>query len=338
MTIGKHAKWLMCLPMFVLFVGCGHEEKAYKEKLDVKTTKTPALSFDRYEEVLFHLDTARFKEELISVQQDYLPFLEGDLSDPSAVQYLKDFATDTFSIMLYHKVMQHYPDINEIRRLSESVYSHFQYYYPDAPLPCHFYTCVSGVHPDIPPVMLVGDAVVISLDWYLDKDDIYDRIGMPQYRSERTSLLNLACDLGLLLYDHFVADDHVQTTVLEEMVHEGRRLFFAEALCPSLPDEILLGYSKEQLAWANANEGGLWADIVGNQRLYSTEFEMFRTFFADGPFTHEYSYDAPSRLGVFLGLQIVRSYMGNNEVSVQELMCEHDLQAIFQASGYKPKK
>jgi len=122
------------------------------------------------------------------------------------------------------------------------------------------------------------------------------------------------------------------------MIREGKKRFFVEAMCPSLPDQVLLGYSLEQLQWASANEGNLWADIVGNQRLYSSEYDMFRTFFADGPFTNEYSHEAPARLGEFLGLHIVRSYMNTHELSVPELMRLEDLQTLFQESGYKPRK
>jgi len=328
----------LCFLTALLAIGCGHEEASYKTKLNVKTGDAPELHFDRYEEVLFNIDTARFQETLLSIQQDYRPFLDGDLSDPDAISYLKDFAVDTFSNDLYQKVKKAYPDLNEVNKIVSSVYQHYNYYYPENALPHKIYTCVSGINPDIPPVMLVDDALILSLDWYLDHDTLYDQIGMPKYRSERTGKMNLAKDLGELLWTTYVADRHKQTTILDEMVYEGKKLFFVEALCPDLSDEVLLGYSKEQLQWALTNEGDLWADIVGNQRLYSSEYDMFRTFFADGPFTHEYSYEAPARLGEFLGLHIVRSYMNSHDVSLLELMHNQDLQGIFLDSGYKPKK
>ena len=60
--------------------------------------------------------------------------------------------------------------------------------------------------------------------------------------------------------------------------------------------------------------------------------------YGDGPFTQAYSNDAPSRLGEFFGLNIIRSFFSNNEISLQDLMQRKDLQNIFQDSGYKPKK
>ena len=61
-------------------------------------------------------------------------------------------------------------------------------------------------------------------------------------------------------------------------------------------------------------------------------------FFGDGPFTQAYSNDAPSRLGEFFGLNIMRSYASNHDFDLQTLMKRKDLQDILQDSGYKPKK
>ena len=323
----------------VLFLcGCGRSSNNYKKKLEITTTDVPELFFSRYEEVLFNLDTSNFQQELKTVQKDYWPFLEGDLDNPKAVKYLKDFAVDTFSVSLYNKVKNAYPDLTAVREIVSGVYQHFNYYYPEIQLPRKVFTCVSGVDPQGLPVMFWGDALVISLDWYLNGDEIYDRMGMPKYVSERTSLSNMAKDLGIQIYKNFVQQGHKQTNLLEEMVYAGKMYFFAEAMCPSVADETLLGYTKPQLRWAEENEGNLWADLVGGQLLYSTEMEMFRTFFADGPFTNEYSHEAPPRLGEFIGLHIVRSYISVKNISLQNLMQNDDLQGIFLESNYKPKK
>lgn len=319
-------------------IGCGHKEMEYKQKLRVKTGPDPKLAFVRYEDVLFNLDTTRFQEELVALQHDFHPFLDGDLTDPLAVKYLKDFATDPFSRNLFQKVKQVYPNLNQVEKRVNTVYRHFHYYYPEIRLPEKVYTCVSGINPESPAVQVMEDAVVISLDWYLDKDEVYDQIGMPQYLSERTSPAYLSKDLAEQLYLHYLQEGRKQSNLLEEMVSVGRMDYFIEALDPDLPDHVLLGYSPQQLEWAELNEGNLWADMVGNQLLYANGFETYRTFLADGPFTNEYSHEAPARLGEFMGLRIVRSYMSNHEVSLRDFMKNTDLQGLFQDSKYKPKK
>lgn len=329
----------LLLLVIAVFPGCSPQTPAYKKQLDAAVGVAPELTFHRYEEVLFHLDTTRFQEELMEVQEQFLPFLGGDLSDPLAVKYVRDFAVDTFSIALFNKVEQMYPDMVEINDAVSSVYHHFNYYYPKIELPDQVYTCVSGIDPAIPPIICLDQALIISLDWYLEGDDVYERIGMPEYRARRVAKAGLVKDLAQQIYLDYVQKPLKRNNLLEEMVEAGRMYFFMEALCPSLADEVLLGYSSSQLQWAEDFEGDLWADMVGNQCLFVSDLEVYRTFLADGPFTNEYSHDAPARLGEFIGLHIVRSYVESHpDYSLRGLMEERDLQALFQESRYKPKK
>ena len=107
---------------------------------------------------------------------------------------------------------------------------------------------------------------------------------------------------------------------------------------PEIEDSVLLGYTSSQLGWVEENEGNLWADMVSSQCLYSTDLEVYRTFLLDGPFTNEYSHEAPSRLGEYIGLQIVRSFVGLHDVTLLGLLQMEDLQGLFLDSRYKPQK
>ena len=64
---------LLSLLAMVALTGCGPKTPAYKQKLNAVTGETPELTFHRYEEVLFQLDTARFQEALMEIQDQYLP-------------------------------------------------------------------------------------------------------------------------------------------------------------------------------------------------------------------------------------------------------------------------
>ena len=331
------AKPLILLSLALVMASCQEKAPAYKAKLDIKTEPVD-LEFDRYEEVLFNLDTANFQQELMKIQDRYFVFLGGDLSDPEAVGYLKDFAVDPFSIALYNKVKTAFPDLKQVEPIVENVMAHFHYYYPEVQLPTKVFTCVTGVTADEPSVQIFDDAMVISLDWYLGNDEVYDQIGMPRYMALRRNLPTLAKDVAKELYMSYVYQWRKQGQILDEMVYNGEVDFFIEAMCPTLPDSVLLGYSSKQWQWAVDNEGAVWADIVGNRRLYDSNLNAYMMFFGDGPFTQVYSNDAPSRLGEFFGLNIVRSYFSNHDISLQDLMEKNDMQEIFQESGYKPRK
>ena len=326
------------LAICLMMASCQEKTPAYKAKLDIKTEPYD-LQFDRYEEVLFNLDTANFQQELMKVQDKYRVFLGGDLNDPEAVSYLKDFAIDPFSIVLYNKVKFAFPDLKQVEPLVEDVLAHFHYYYPDVPLPTKAYTCVTGVTADVPAVQIFGDDIVISLDWYLGDDEVYDQIGMPKYMALRRNLSTLAKDVAKELYVNYMEEWRKQGQVIDEMVYCGKTDFFIEAMCPALPDSVLLGYSTRQWQWAVDNEGAVWADIVGSRRLYDSSLDSYMMFFGDGPFTQAYSNDAPSRLGEFFGLNIIRSYVSiHDDFDLPQFMNRTDLQEVFQDSGYKPKK
>ena len=197
---------------------------------------------------------------------------------------------------------------------------------------------MTGVTADVPAVQIFDDVMVVSLDWYLDDEEVYDRIGMPKYIALRRNLSTLAKDVAKELYMNYVYQWRKQGLVVDEMVYNGEVDFFIEAMCPMLPDSVLLGYSSKQWRWAVENEGAVWADIVGSRRLYDSSLDSYMMLFGDGPFTQAYSNDAPSRLGEFFGLNIIRAYASNNDFDLPRLLQRTDLQGVFQESGYKPKK
>jgi len=331
-------KRIAIIILALMAVSCQDKAPAYKAKLNVKTEPYD-LQFDRYEDVLFNLDTADFQQELMKIQDRYRVFLSGDLNNPDAVQYLKDFATDPFSITLYNEVKAAFPDLKKVEPMVEDVMAHFHHYYPDIELPKKAFTCITGIHPDEPPVQIIDGQLVISLDWYLNDNAVYDQIGMPRYMSLRRNLSTLPKDVAEQLYMYYLYEWRKQGQIIGEMVFYGRRNFFVEAMCPEIADSVLLGYSTHQWQWAVENEGAVWADIVGNKRLYDAGLDSYMMFFGDGPFTQAYSNDAPSRLGEFFGLNIVRAYAStHDDFDLKQFMQRKDLQNIFQDSGYKPRK
>lgn len=331
-------KRLFIILLALIAVSCQEKAPAYKAKIDIKPEPYD-LHFERYEDVLFNLDTTDFQNELKRIQDHYRVFLSGNLDNPDAVKYLKDFAVDPFCISLYNKVKAAFPDLKQVEPMVEDVFAHFHHYYPDIQIPTKVYTCVTGINYDVPPVQVIDDVLVISLDWYLSRDEVYDQIGMPKYFQVRTSPATLAKDVANRLYMYYLYEWRKQGQIVGEMVFYGRLNFFIESMCSNIADSVLLGYSSQQWQWASDNEGEVWADIVGNRRLYDAGLDSYMMYFGDGPFTQAYSNDAPSRLGEFFGLNIIRAYASSHDdFNLQRFMQQKDLQNIFQDSGYKPKK
>lgn len=331
---------ILIVIIFVLACISCQKTKTYKDKLQIhyENLDPQELVIKKYNEALFDLDTTDFVNSLKAIQPEYQAFLKGNLDNPNAVNFLKSFATDTFCIRINNMVEQKFQNDERLINDIKAVYQRLNYYYPDIQLPpTYFY--ISGVDYETPPVMISNEGVMISLDFYLGNDTkIYDYIGMQRFRSARCRPSYITRDLAYSIYFYYLYKSRIQKDVLSEMIYTGKRNYFVEALNPSLPDSILLGYTSKQMQWAGEHEGDVWASIVGNDMLYAKGLDPYRTFFSDGPFTQAYSNDAPARLGEFIGLQIIRSYMTNNDVTLQELIDNNDIQQIFQKSMYKPKK
>ncbi len=335
-------KRLLFISMFIISLALSscEETKTYKKKLQVhhKNLEPKELRIKKYNEALFSIDTANFVDGLKSIQSDYLIFLGGDLDDTDAVSYLKAFATDTFCIRLNKMAEEKFANDKELTKEIQSVYQRLHYYYPEMPIPeTYFY--ISGIDYEMPAVMVQPNGILISLDYYLGNEDkIYDYIGMPRFRSVRCQPSYISRDLAQAFYDSYFTERRNKKDILSEMINAGKQLYFIEAMNPALPDSVLLGYSYKQMQWAQQHEADIWATIVGNDMLYANELEIFRNFFGDGPFTLAFSNEAPARLGEFIGLQIIRSYMSHNDADLHDLLRNNDIQQIFQDSQYKPRR
>jgi len=322
----------------LIFVSCTNST-GYKRKLDVDCSgcKPHELEIKQYNRELFGIDTANFAEELKNLHYAFPELIPSSL-DEGQINYMRDFVTDTFCLRINKMVEETFPDIRPVEEVVKAVYQHFGYYYPDIPI-LPTYTYVSGIDMASGPVLIAPNCVMISLDYYLsNKDLVYDYIGMPRFMSVRCQPASLPKDLANALYDKYLHQDVFAKDALSEMIERGKMYYFIEAMTPAVADSVLLGYTSKQMEWAQDNEGQVWASVIGNKMLYSNNLDIRRTLFGEAPFTAAFSENAPARLGDFLGLQIVRSFMSVNEVSLTMLLKMTDEQEIFQRSEYKPSK
>lgn len=329
---------IVVLVLLVLFVSCS-KTTGYEKKLNVDCRNLEPQKVDvfEYNKALFAIDTADFEAGIQAIRPQFQALL-GDTLESYEMVYLKEFVTDTFIMRINELVEESFPDSDAVSDKVKGVYQHFKYYYPEMTMPPTF-TYVSGINFDNGPVMISPEAVMISLDFYLsNKDLVYDKVGMPRYVSRRCQPASLTKDLAEAMYYSYVFMDVKAKNVLKEMIDRGKKYYFIEAMDPTLNDSVLLGYSSQQMEWAQDNEGQIWATIVGNNMLYANGFEQYRVLFNDGPFTAAFSENAPARLGDFVGLQIVRAFMSNNDESLQSLLQMTDYQDILQRSQYKPRK
>jgi len=117
-------------------------------------------------------------------------------------------------------------------------------------------------------------------------------------------------------------------------------MYLLDSYLPLVSDAVKIGYSEEKLNWAKASEEDVWRYFIEKDILYSTESKLNQRFIDLAPFSKFYlSFDneSPGRMGVYIGWQIVRAFMRNNDVSLQALMQMNE-EEIFKKSKYKPKR
>ena len=74
--------------------------------------------------------------------------------------------------------------------------------------------------------------------------------------------------------------------------------------------------------------------------LFSDEQKLASRFIDAAPFSKFYleiDNDSPGQIGRWIGWQIVRSFMENNDGTLEQML-KMDAKEIFEKSKYKPKK
>lgn len=329
-------KFIIFLLLAGIVFGCGRNSKE-KLDIDIRGLSPEKVAIKQYGKALFEADTSKLKEELFRLQPEFMHFLDADLEDNENILQILDFVSDTQLIKLYKKSNEVFGDMQAVNEQLTHAFRRFQYHFPKFRLP-EVYTYISGVHYEM-PVMLADGIAVVAIDCYLGADyTFYRQLGIPQYQIIRMTSQHMLNDLFKVVYQVMLDPSPAARTVMDEMVSAGKRLYFQQAMQPRLADHLLIGFTPEQWDWVERHEAELWAHLIGEELLFSTDFNSFKRLFGDGPFSGDFSREAPPRLGEWVGLQIVRNYMKNNpETSLPKLIQTTDSQQILSGSRYRPK-
>lgn len=187
-------------------------------------------------------------------------------------------------------------------------------------------------------VIYADSLLIISLDMYLGKDhEVYQ--DFPEYLAERYDKKMLEVDVATAIANQSFAVAG-RNNFLAHLINEGKKMSLVNAFLPNASDDLKMGYTLEQYEWAQNNEWLIWQYFMENQLLYSYELDLLHRFVFEAPFSKFYlesDQESPGRIGVYMGWQIVESYLKNNEVSLAE-MIKTEPEVIFEKSKYKPRK
>ncbi len=327
------------LPLILLLICCQRNPL----KVDVSGIKV-TLNIDRLDQDIFNVTTENLQISIPQLELKYGTFFRaynenvialGNPSDPQYANYLNTFLRDSIRISTRVKIDSVFNDLTSIQQKLESGFRHYKYYFPNKTIP-RIITIISGFNQS---VVMTGDAIGISLDNYLGADcPYYKMLAIPAYKRENMHRDKIPTDV---LYAWGISEfefDESKNDLISNMVYQGKMICFLDAMFPEETDELKTGITQEKLDWCKKSEGGMWTYLVEHKLIFNSDRMNIIRFINPAPFTSCFTADSPGRTGVWIGWQIVRSYMKKHpDITLPALMADNDYQKILNDSGYSPE-
>lgn len=317
-------KFTILLFFATIFIACEKKDKV-QEKIDEIPVK---LEVERFDKLFYETNPG----ELPELKQKYPYFFPEGNEDVVWTDKMKDPLLKE----LHSEVQKQFGDFSKERNDLEELFRHIKFYFPKTTVP-KVITLISEV--DTQAKAIYADSLLlISLDTYLGKDHRF-YVDFPNYQKmsfEKSQMLpDVVSDFSMR-----VIPPPTDRTLLSQMIYFGKELYLKDLLLPNLSDDVKIAYTPEQIEWCKDNEGYVWRYFVDEKLLYDSDPKLGGRFINPAPFSKfglEIDNESPGRIGMWIGWQIVRSYMQNNDVSLQQLL-QTDAKEIFENSKYKPKK
>lgn len=281
----------------------------------------------------FDLEFAKASsEDLPQLKADY-PFLFSErIHDSIWIGRINDSLQQELS----HEVEKTFVNFDDVEEDIELLFQHLKYYDKLFNVP-RIITVTSDV--DYRNKTIVTDTIVlISLDTYLGTDHHFYE-GIQRFLTSNMKRSQIVSDLAAEYSENYIFQNKPKT-LLDDMIYFGKQLYFKDKMIPFKSDAEKIGYSQEQLQWAEANESEIWRYFIERELLFSTDNSLAGRFIADAPFSKFYlelDSESPDKIGQYLGWQIVKSYMKNNDVPFMDML-QMDADEIFNNSKFKPRK
>lgn len=332
----KRYAYIILIIAFAL-IGCKREKRhADLTGIDFE------VKIERFDSAFWTLDTTKVAEEFQRLMVEYpdiTPIYTENVvrfgHPDSAITHetYLFFRRDTAVQRLYTDALKIYSDMSDIERDLTTAFRRARYFLPQFATP-NVYCHVSGLNQSL---IIDETFISLSIDNYLGADyPLYKHIGIYKYQRPNMRREKVASDyITAWLSSEFSTS--LANNLLTDIIHRGRILYTVSVLLPETPEHVIMGYSKEQWDWVKNNETSMWNSLIYTKDLYTTNMITKNKYINDGPFTLPFTQESPGRAGVYIGWQIVESYMRHNpEISIQQLLQQPDAQVILNNSNYKP--
>ena len=307
-------------------------------KLDIK--------IKRLDKDLFEINPEVLHSAIPMIKQDYDGFIQlfshvinaGNVDSSLFDYYLIQFCTDMLNNEVYDSVKKIFPDLTSLEEKLSKAFRYYKYYFPEKIIP-DVYTCMSGFNASI----IIGDSILaIGLDRYLGANcEFYPRLGIYKYLSDRMTPQNIIfdCVYSWISSEWDFFDIGYETdNVLTRIIHYGKLKYLTKRMLPAEKDELIFGFSSDQMKFCRNNESQMWTYLLEHDLLFSTDHFVIRKLIGESPFTSYFTSESPGQAAIWVGFRIIESYMiKNSGIELLDLMQETDIQKILGKAKYYPK-
>ncbi|MFK7899955.1 MAG: DUF2268 domain-containing putative Zn-dependent protease [Cyclobacteriaceae bacterium] len=228
-----------------------------------------------------------------------------------------------------------FPSVKKLEKEISSAYSYLTHYYPETTIP-KAYTFVSGFGTEL---MVEDSLVVIGLDFFSTSKTKFFPRDIPAYILKYYQEPYIPSKIMALMSRKYNQFDRSDNSLLSQMIYYGKACYFMEHMLPHAPDSIIIEYSAKEIDDLVYTESTVWAHFINKKLFFNDTQEAKRRYIDERPTIPEIADKCPGRIGRWLGWQIVRAYMNENQaLSLQELMKEKNANLIFKGSKYRPRK
>lgn len=330
---------LSILIFSLVLCGCGNRYQ-YIPK-DIEPVTVDIVRFDSALLAVRADSTMQDIRRLYAEYEAFIPlYVEGVLRLPmSDTAYFSEqlaiFLVDTTMGLAQTNALakERFANVDSIQNALNIAFSRLHYLYPDWVIPT-VYLFVSGFNSS---VVYYDNMLGVGVDMYLGSDYPYYNQVVYDYQKSTMEKEYVVRDLMSMYLAYNIAYNSKYNRLLEQMIFRGKQLFLLSQLLPDAPAWQVIGYTPEQWAWCEHYEQAIWNRIMEKRDLFKTESRILNSYMNEGPFTAEVTQDSPGRLGLWVGWQIVKSYMHHNQdITIHDLINEGDAQKILEQSFYKP--
>ena len=320
----KHLFTLICLAFF--FISCDKDScdasrdvEALKEEVRIEKLHIPISNIENQKEA----------ELFLSENQILAQYLAKVSNPTSLLLYTSEKKYDTLKLVIREELSNEV--ISTVEKDLTGAFAYLKYYYPDFKNP-ELKTVFTGFGPIL--LTFEQNQIFIGAEYFTSfKPSLQD---LPLYLFRHFMPKNIAPKIVMEYARKFEGYDEDDLTVLNEMIAWGKEYYFTSQMIPCIADTLLLERTGEEIRLLEQNKNHVWKHFVTNQLFYKTDRNTKRIYLDPRPKTIEVSDNAPGMIGRWLGYEIVKSYMENNDITLQALMKEPDAKKIFSQSGFKP--